>query len=471
LSNQLTMKSAIKSPSIGIFRRAYIRRRTLGTGLFEEDWLEISTDIKSYGKITIQVDNGRRGKLTFSNAKIVVDNKLGKYNPHTSQNSLWYGFLNQQRTLLKIEAGFVNQTKNDNGIWTRNEFNDQTTWDESVWDADSAVWDFEETSSIFIGIISGDLLQSDKNDVSLNVKPLISVFQDFPARNLTGYTSTGMTASKFVEMVRDQTDGAGNFIFRPFFDNTTSNWDISATSNVFENLNTSTAKDVIDRNVWEVIEKIAEAENFVPYVNKDGVFKFISRSSVDSSIAYEFHGAGSFNTEYGQTVKEVQSFGFPISKFYSRVSVKFREGDTQTSYEVVEASLTVDGNSNAWALGVRTLDIENIYIQDTTAAEFMAQEIFDDVSSLKNEIKFTTTFIPHLDLFDRFKVYYDPAPVSVQNLWDQNNWADDGVDSEEYLIFDKTDGDSILLRGEEFKFLSFEIDLDNLENTFLAREV
>lgn len=464
--------SLIKAPKAQVFRRAYIKRRSASTGQFESDWVEVSDDVKSWGKIVNQIDSTRRSKFIFGNAKITMQNEEGLYNPSEFPSSLWYGYLNQQRTLFKIEAGYQYVTKT-NGVYSVQEYpSDSVDWDEVNWDEDNAIWDGSGTSStVFTGVISGDIPLSDKNEVTFNVRPLVSIFQDFAARNLVGWTSTGFTASQFITLLRDQTDGSGNYIFRPFFGNTTTNWDISTTSTIFANLNTSTATDVIDKTVWEIVEKLSEVENFAPYITRDGVFKFISRDSVSDSSVFEFHGAGSFNTQYGQTIKEVMSYGFKISKYYSRVQIKWRDTDTATSYEVIESTFTVSAVSNPWVLGVRTLSIENFYIPTSSVANTLAQNLFDDVSSDRKELEFTTTFVPQLDLFDRFNVYYDPGSVVAGTLWDQNNWPSDSTDTSSDLIFDDGRGDALVLSGEQFKFLSFEIDLDNFQNKFLAREV
>jgi hypothetical protein len=465
------VKTLIKAPIATVFRRAFVKRRDASTGVFESDWQDISTDVKSYGKIVNQIDTARRNKFTFGNAKLVMANEDGLYSPHDTPASLWYGYLNQQRTLVKIEAGFQKITQDANGIYAIGEFPSQAVWDESLWDNDATVWDASIPSTIFTGVISGDITLSDKNEVTLNIRPLTSVFQDFPARNLTGWTSTGMTASQFIGMLRDQTDGAGGFVFRPFFGDTTGNWDISTTSNVFANLNTATAEDVIDKTAWEIVEKLAEAENFAPYITRDGTFRFVSRDSFNTVNAFEFHGAGEYSGEFGHTIKTVDSYGFRISKYYSRVQIKWNAADTSTSYEVIEAPLEVSGASNPWVLGVRTLQIENLYIQTSTVANALAQAIYDDVSGLKKEIEFTTTFVPHLDLFDRFSIYYDPADVEPASLWDANTWPADLSDAPTDLILDSGESDALTLQGDEFKFLSFEIDLDNFQNKFVAREV
>ncbi len=74
-------------------------------------------------------------------------------------------------------------------------------------------------------------------------------------------------------------------------------------------------------------------------------------------------------------------------------------------------------------------------------------------------------------MLDKISITYDPSEVRITSLWDQNNWADDLTNSSSDLIFDASRGDSIKIQGAEFNFLSIETDLDNFENTFIAREV
>lgn len=461
--------SLIKSPVSAVFRRAKIKRRDLTTGLFESSWVEVTDYVKKFGKIKNDVDSVRINTFSFANVKLIFNNEGGKFNEHTDEASLWYGYLNQQRTLVKIEAGFVSYTRVSGGPTVRSETPAPSYWDEAVWDT-SYTWDNEQNSTVFVGIISGDIDFSDKNEVAINVKPLMSIFQDYPARNLVDWTTTGMTASRFVQMVRDHTDGSANFIFRPFFENTTSYWDISTTSNVYANLNTSTANGVYDKSVWDVITKLAEAENFVPYVDRYGVFKFVSRAATTATSLYEFHGAGVPDSQYGITIKAVTNFGRKMSKYYSRVQVKYLEANTATSTYVREATMTVSGASAAWTLGVRTYSLENLFIPSEAVAQTIANTIFNDYSSLKREVTFKTSFVPHLTLFDRVSIYYDPAEPSPNSLWDQNDWASDSTNTSTDLIFDSSRGDGLVLYGQEFKFLSIELDLDNLENTFIARE-
>lgn len=465
--------SLIKQSKAEVYRRAMIKRRDLSTGLFEPTWLDISSDVKSYGKITSNIDSVRLYQFTFGNMKLVVHNDDGKYNPEDSESSLWYGHLNQQRTLVRIDAGFVTRQQNSNGIWINTEYPARgSLWDLTVWDGDGSLWDQDDSSApVYIGVISGDIQLSDSNEVAINVKPLTQVFQDFYAENLTGWTTTGCTASQFIAMLRDQQDVLGSYIFRPFFGDTTTGWDIQATTSIYANLNSATSPDIKGKTCWDIIETLAEAENFVPYTTRGGIFRWADRSANTTTVAYEFHGAGSQDSYYGSTIKSVNSVSRRLTKYYSAVQVKWNAANTSTSYETVQAAFNVEGSSTPWVLGSRTLQIENLFIQTSTVALTLAQAVFNDYSSLKKEVDFITSFVPHLDLLDRFAIYYEPTIFTGNSLWDGFNWAYDSTDTSSDLIFDKSKGDAIFFDGQEFKFLSFEIDLDNLQNRFVAREV
>jgi len=465
----MSLLGEIRNPHSKVFRRCLIKRRESDTGLFESAWLDISDDVKKWGSYKVAIDSQYPNRFSFSNATLVFANDEGRYNPETEEPSLWYGYLSQQRTLVRIEAGFVSETLSASGIWDRDEVPNETQWDVDDWDEDSSEWDTD--GALFTGIISGDISLSNKNEVSFTVKPLTQVFLDYAARNLTGWTSTGMTASQFITMLRDQTDSLGNYVFRPFFGNTTTGWDISTTSNVFTTLNTSTAVGIIDSNVWDVIQKLAEAENFVPYVTRNGTFKFVSREENSDQIAFQFHGSGSFDTTYGTTIKSIDRFGKRLTKYYSRVEVKWREEDTSTSYEVAQSALEVSPQNNPWNLGERTLKVENIYIPTATVAATIALDLFNEYSSLKNEILFSTSFIPTLEILDRVSISYDSPATSRNTLWDQNDWAADTTSTSTDLFWELPTGDAISLLDAEFKFLSIDVNLDRLETKFEAREI
>lgn len=461
-----SINQMIKKPQVSVYRKAYIKRRSLSTGLFESDWLEVSSDVKRWGNISKQTDYERINKYTFGNVRMTFQNHEGRYNPDDDDSSIWFGYMSQQRTLVKIEAGFQYHTLGSNGIYSVS-YQPGSVWDVGVWD--DAIWD-DVTPTCYIGVISGDILLSDSNEVSFDIKPLNQLFRDYSGNNLKGL-SAGITASQFISLVRDQTDGAGGYIFRPFFGDTTTGWDFTSSASTYSNLDTNTAKDIRDKNVWEIMEKLAEAENSVVYIARDGTFKFVPRSLISSaSVSYQFHGVGSFDTEYGHTIKKINSYSRKVSKYYSRVRLKYIDSDTSTSFIINETTMGVTGINSTWSLGERTLDIENFYMNTATAIT-IGLSVYNQVSTLKNDIDFTTSFIPHLDLNDRVSISYDASRLASESLWDQRDWAYDSTNMSSDMIWDGSGGDAIKLDAKEFRILSIDLNLDSFETKFIAREI
>jgi hypothetical protein len=439
-SSSLTKQ--VKNNHSKVFRKAYIKRRQLSDGLFESEWVEITNDVKKWGSINSNIDYQRHGKLSFSGAKLLMQNIEGKYNPNDNADSLWSGFGDQQRTLVKIEAGFYFQWLGTDNVWH--------------------IETFPEDPTIFVGILSGNMKVSGDNEVSLNIKPLTQVFRDYPANLLTGF-DTSMTASKFVGILRDQTDGSSNFIFRPFFGDTSTNWEITATSSIYPNLSSPTSVDLHKMDTWEVIEKLAQSENYISYITPDGKFRWVPKT-VDTTTSFEFYGIGiTPNFEFGHTIKNVFSYGKKLTNFYSRVSAKFVKDDTNTSFATTALSFAINGTNTAWNLGYRTFSIENFWM-DTNTANSLAGAIFDDVSAIDEELNFSTTFIPHLNLLDRVEVSYDATDFSSGlTFWDINDW--------DSLTWDNSRGDAIVLSSEAFKVLSININLDNFESRYVCRQL
>lgn len=399
------INALIKRPVSKVFRRLLIKRRET-TGLFESEWQDVSADIIEWDKIQISTDKTKFNQFKFSGMQIKMNNQQGAYNPETDPASFWYGYISPQRSLVRIEVGYLDQSLSG-GIYTNTEYPNTGGL----------------TDSLFIGIIAGDMPTSDDHIVTIPIQPLSEVFRQYPAAALTGYTSTGMTATRFLESIRDHQDGLGNYVFRPFFGDTTSGFDIATTTAGYVGLDTASSGSIANSNVWDVVEKLAEAENLVPYVTNDAVFKFQTRDNITSVSVYDFNGVGFSNTDNGINIKKISKYGLKYSQFYSRVSVKFADADTSTSYVNAEASMEVAGTSLPWLYGRKTLEIDNNWIQNSTTAQTIATTIFNQVSNLKQEIEFTAPLVPQLKIFDRITVSYDTNPPNIGSVWDVNSWA------------------------------------------------
>jgi hypothetical protein len=450
-----------------VFRRVLIKRRALSTGAYESSWFDITNDVKKFGTIKYEADSKFAGRFRFPTLNLTVVNDEGQFGPEDSIFSYWSGYLPRARTLVRIEAGFVEDYDYGDGTFARIEHPSEANYDEAYYEA--ALYDDDSGSAVFTGFIGGDITENDQNEVTIPVKPLTEAFREYAARNITGY-NTSLTASDFITLVRDQVDGSGSKVFLPFFGNTTTGFSIASTAVEYSNLSTSTSADVIDANVWEIIEKLAGSENYLPIVTAAGRFRFVPRDSNTTTAAFVFNGLGVYDFEYGNTIKKINFLGPKISKLYTRVEVKYREEDTTTSYEVVESTLTVSPPSISWQYGQRTFRIDNTWIPNSTIAQSIATSIFTDYSALKREIDFNTTFVPGLDLLDQVQISYDISRfISPYNLWDIGNWAD-SISAVDDLVFDPRDGDAIYLNSEEFNLISIELNIDNFECRFVARE-
>lgn len=464
--------NAINTKHIEPYRRVYFKRKILSTGLFESEWQEVSKDVIRWGKVKASSDDRRIGKLRFGGVTMQFANDEGRYNDENFENSLWFQYAGQQRTLVKIEAGFQHLSMGADGVWTASKTGLVETTP-GVFDSTKSSYNLTYTS-MFTGIISGDIMVSDSNKVNLPIQPLEQVFRQYPATYLDDYTSTGLTASEFVTMVRDHTDGSGNYVFRPFFENTTSMWDIQATTLTYGDLNTSASDSLQGQSVWNVIERLAEAEQFTAFVTGDGRFKFNSIDSFTTTAKYEFHGLNSNDRLYGQNILKVKGYGKRHSKFYSRVEVQWDTAETTASYGVAETELVVSSLNEPWLSGSRILSLQNLWIPSQAIAESIATAIFNNLQTSKYEIDFTSVFVPHLNILDRIGITYDtePTPSSYQ-LWDVGFYASSvgAVLAGNEAEWSGSQGQSIVLDDKDFRILSLEVDLDKFETTIRAREI
>ena len=453
MTETANLNNMIKKPTSKIFRRFFVKRRQISDGQFESTWQDLTRFVMKWGNFRWAVDTPRFGTLEFSNANIRMLNIEGKFNPNDNADSFWNGYGDIQRSLVKIEAGFTHQTQSSGGIWTNTEFPTATT--------------------MWTGIISGDIGMSARGVITLPLRPVTQVFRDYPASDITGITSTGISSGGWISLLRDQTDGAGSFVFRPFIGEgqTTTDWTISTGGPLYANLNTSAAEDLHNLDCWSVTERLAQAEQKIAFVNRTGQFIWQQKTTT-AAVQYEFHGLGSSDRAFGHTIKKINNYGKRLTSFYSRVAVKYVNEDTSTSFVNTALSFAIGGVNTAWNLGSRTFSIENFWLANSAAAASVASSVFDQVSSQDEEINFVTTFVPQLNLLDRISVTYDSTDfVSGRSFWDINDWATTGADSLTDLIWDDARGDGIILNSTNFKVLSINLNLDNMESTFIGRQM
>src|SRR3990167_1644507 len=197
-----------KRPISKVFRRFSVKRRQVSDGQFEASWQDLSRYVIRWGSYGSSIDTPRFGDLNFDNAAVTVINIDGTFNPDNNTDSFWSGYGDLQRSLVRIEAGFTHQTQSAGGVWTNTEFPSVTT-----------MWQ---------GIINGDIFMSTRSEVTLPLRPVTQIFRDYQANDVTFGVASGITSGAWFTYLRDHTDGSANLIFRPFIgDGTTTDWSIA----------------------------------------------------------------------------------------------------------------------------------------------------------------------------------------------------------------------------------------------------
>ena len=426
-----TINQMLQRSKVDIFRKFSVKRRLDdGTGNFETTWQDLSAEVIKWGNIKWQTDEKKYNFFTQRGMSIVVKNDEGLFNDEGHYTSFWRNYLTRYRTLVKVEAGFL--------------------------DPDD---DSEISEILLYGYITEKIRTGDNNRVTLNIKSLYSILDEFPANKIitNSATSAGqLTASDLIGKIRDMTDGSGGFPIQKFF--SVGAWNIEATANTLTSLNTTTMLD--DLTCWGLAKKLAEAENKIVYVDRTGTFQFISRT--EGALAFSFIGYPFQDATYGHTIKNLKNYQQDIDLLFNRVRVKHEKADTSTSYVTKEESWTVGGSSTSWIYGVRTLEVDNEWMA-TITAETVASTLLGDLNTIKIKCDFVTKLVPHLDLRDKVTIQYEPKELVGDDAtrwdffqWDVGFWAGEN-------IYD--------FNSRNFKIMGISHNLDKMESNFTVREI
>lgn len=430
-----TLDQIISEPIHQVFRRAFIKRRSATTGLYESNWYEITDFVKSWGTFKISLDDQRLNRFTYSGISLRLNNSNGEFGNEKTPASLWYGYLTRYRSLVKIEAGYYDSSRNE--------------------------YPTDSTQGIFIS--DTELNETPGSaDVAFNCKGILSPFIETKASEITGIANGSQTASEIIGKIRDATDGSGNFLFRNFITSTA--WSIQSTTTIYTQFNTTTILD--DFTVWELMNKFAESENFVIYPTKMGGLNFEDRQPNTSSSQFSFRG-GKFNRPNVITVNYVKE---NTNNLYTSIRVKFLPDDTTTSFIEVGATTLVNNSNTAWKYGRRVYEFENLFM-NTLTANLVASKLANEFGNLKLETEMNCLFIPHLDILDRVDVSYREVDLTNAELWDFENWASDTASSPtDGLSWDAESGTTVEWAQKNFKILSKETNLDTFITKFILRE-
>lgn len=424
----------ISRPVSNTFRKVWIKRKLTSTAKYEANWVEITDYIKRFGDFSISIDDVRINRFTHGPLTLIGKNDEGKFNPESSANSLWYGYLTRYKTLVKVEAGYVQD--------------------------DGTTLPTDATQGIFI--LDGEInIDSVNNEATLNCKALSSIFQDVQASDIDGIYST-LTAAGIISLIRDMTDGSSNFIFREVI--TSTSWTIQSTPSNYYIPNSSYLQNY---TVWDFMNLLAQAEGFILLVSRTGGFSFSNRDPNTTASQFSLYGEG-----YPlPNVKTLDWRKEAVDKYFSVIRLQYLQGDTSTSYVSQGTSTVVDPSNPAWKYGAKTLTIVNTFISDTATAQALANARYADFSSMKQELQVTCRFLPQVDISDRVDLSWTSFALSSR-LWDTEDWASDGaVDVMDGLSFDPELGENFDYNAANFKILSKDTNLDDFTTTLVLREI
>lgn len=420
----MSISERIEQPVNTVFRRLEIKRRQTADGLFEPNWLNITSYVKDWGGLDRSIDDVRLNKFRNSGFSVRVRNDSGAFNLESNINSLWNGYLTRQLTLVRVQAGY--------------------------YDTSGAELPTDSTLGIFL--MDQEMpTDSDSNEVSMNCSSLQSVFDNVRATEIGGLTTATLTSGDVIARIRDHTDGAGLFVFRQFITSTA--WTIQTGTTNYYNL-TSTSLDGL--STWELMVKLAEAEAFALMIKMDGGIEFRDRSARTTTSAFSFYGQGFPRPN----VIKISNFREAVDKYYTYFRFKWSELDTTTSYVSAGTVTAVSPTNIAWRSGSRSLEFDNEFVMTSTAAQTIVNNVFSQLGSVGVEAVLTTKFIPQLELLDPVDLSFHSYDLGNKTLWDVAIWDTDNWSAEG----ENFDFDSLGL-----KIISVRHDLANFKSEFSVR--
>ena len=414
-----------------------MKRRLVTTALFESEWQDITKYVVQWGTYQLGVDDLRVNQFNFSGLNVTVTNDYGEFNPEYDGGSLFYGYFSRYRTLVRLSAGYT----------------------------DGSGKQFPDNASQGIYVMDANIDISPSNkEVRLLCKSIISPLQETRASEIAGITNS-ITSSRIVELIRDATDGAGSYLFQSFI--SSSAWDIQTTTAIIHAFNTTTALE--SYSVWELMQKLAESEDYIVTATRYGGLRFIDREPNTTGSQWTFYGQGYKDPD----IISLKNYKEATDKLYTHVRFKYLEPDTYTSYIDSGTNTVVNVNSNEWKYGRRTYELENNFFIDTSAAQSVADTIANEFSQLKNELTIDAFFNPTVEILDRISVNHYEYETYSDMRWDLRTWATETTttDLPNVLFWADETTSTIDFFGKQFKVLSKTTNLDNYVSTFLLREI
>ncbi len=417
------LASVINQPSTNIFRRVQVKRRNHSDGKYEANWQDVTEFVKKFGTVEVSVDDVRLNRFRHSGVNIVFQNDIGRFNDETNSSSLWFNYMTRYRTLVRVQAGY----ENDQG-------------------------ELPSDASQGIFLLNDELENdADSNEVVFRCSALPVVFEEVRAERIPGLNAT-QTASDIITRIMNHSDGSGNNIFREFI--TSTSWTIQATTN---NYLLSTDATLQNMSVMQLMEKLAEAEQFVLLPTRTGGIEFVDRDSRTTTSQFHFYGQGFPDMNIIKLKGEKEA----VNKLYTYARLKYLDADTSASYVSAGTTTAVASTNTAWRFGQRTYEFENLFAHNTVTAQAIVDGFVSEFQEVKKEIEFDAKLHPTIQALDRIEVSYRSYDLAFGSLWDVMVW-----DTDEW----SREGNNFDYDAKPYIVLSRKSNLDNFVMTIRARE-
>lgn len=422
----MSIVSEIKKSDMSVFRRILLKRRGQD-GEYESSWFTIpSKYIKKFGVIDKGVDTLRQNFFSSNGFNFTVVNNEGTFSDIGDDKSIFYNKLSRYRTLVKVEAGY--------------------------YDTDGS--ELPASPSLFVGLLKPGMPYRQDNVIGFKADHLDQIFKEFSADRITGLGTT-QTAKQVIEKIRDHQDGNAVAIFQKYI--TSGGWVITSSSNTYD---MSTIASLEGKSVWELMGQLAEAENNIMYISREGDFYFRERDPT-STVEYHFSGIGDSDNSYGRNILGNISVDEDIRNVYNRVRIKYEKDDTSASYKTYNENWNWGDSSSSFKYGVRTYEYENIFMDAALASE-TAENIFSEFQYGKEIVNFKSKFIPQLDILDRVNITYKTVVRTGDALWGYFLFG--------HALWGERSGKNIEIDGD-YKIMTIKHNIENFITNFVLREI
>lgn len=422
----MSLVSCIKRSKPRTFRRIYMRRRE-ANGDFESTWQQIDSEyIMRYGNIQYSIDDILPNVFKYNSAKIKLFNKNGYFADVTEDRSFFYGKLSLYKTLVRIDGGYI----------------------------DDDLTEYPTNATLFLGLIGEDYNYTEESTIEFSLKHLSSILDEVPADLIPGLGAT-QTAYSIATKIRDFTDGNSIAVFQKYI--SAGAWYLDTTT-AYYNMATSTSLQNV--SCWQLLEKLAIAENFSMYIDRSGGFHFENKGTVASVPAFHFSGVGDTDKTFGHNVAKQISVSDNIRKVYNRIRIKIGADETLTSFYIKNEVWNWGDSSSSFKFGVREYRYNNDWLTTSTAAT-IADRIYNEFVWPKQEIRIQSKFVPQLMVEDYVTLTYKTKRYSGDALWGNFNWGG--------AVWGERLGYNIFVDNANYRITNLEHNLDDFTSRVTMR--